>query len=33
MSKFSYKKQMNNNKYSLIPKQDIINTKCFVRFD
>ena len=32
MSKFSYKKQI-NNKYSLIPKQDIINTKCFVRFD
>ena len=32
MSKFSYKKQF-NNKYSLIPKQDIINTKCFVRFD
>jgi hypothetical protein len=32
MSKFSYKKQI-TNKYSLIPKQDIINTKCFVRFD
>ncbi len=32
MSKLSYKKQF-NNKYSLIPKQDIINTKCFVRFD
>jgi len=32
MSKFSYKKQL-TNKYSLIPKQDIINTKCFVRFD
>ena len=32
MSKFSYKKQI-NCKYSLIPKQDIINTKCFVRFD
>lgn len=31
MSKFSYKKQINNN--SLIPKQDIINTRCFVRFD
>jgi hypothetical protein len=32
MSKFSYKKQINNNN-SLIPKQDIINTRCFVRFD
>ena len=32
MSKFSYKKQI-NTKYSLIPKQDIINTRCFVRFD
>ena len=32
MSKFSYKKQI-NYKYSLIPKQDIINTRCFVRFD
>ena len=37
MSKFSYKKQMknnsSNNKNSLIPKQDIINTKCYVIFD
>jgi len=37
MSKFSYKKQNkninNNNKNSLIPKQDIINTKCYVVFD
>lgn len=37
MSKFSYKKQMknnsSNNKNSLIPKQDIINTKCYVVFD
>jgi len=36
MSKFSYKKQNFNNdknKHSLIPKQDIINTKCYVIFD
>ena len=37
MSKFSYKKQIknnsSNNKNSLIPKQDIINTKCYVIFD
>jgi len=37
MSKFSYKKQIKNNscsnKNSLIPKQDIINTKCYVVFD
>ena len=35
MSKFSYKKQnkTNNTKHSLIPKQDIINTKCYVIFD
>jgi hypothetical protein len=34
MSKFSYKKQFKIfNKNSLIPKQDIINTKCFVTFD
>jgi len=35
MSKFSYKKQTKNvkNKNSLIPKQDIINTKCYVIFD
>ena len=37
MSKFSYKKQnknnSSNNKNSLIPKQDIINTKCYVIFD
>lgn len=37
MSKFSYKKQIknnsSNNKNSLIPKQDIINTKCYVVFD
>ena len=37
MSKFSYKKQIKNNstnnKNSLIPKQDIINTKCYVIFD
>ncbi len=32
MSKFSYKKQ-NSIKNSLIPKQDIINTKCFITFD
>jgi hypothetical protein len=32
MSKFSYKKQ-NSIKNSLIPKQDIINTKCFIIFD
>jgi len=32
MSKFSYKKQ-NSIKNSLIPKQDIINTKCFIVFD
>ena len=34
MSKFSYKKQIKiSNKNSLVPKQDIINTKCFVIFD
>jgi len=34
MSKFSYKKQIKiSNKNSLVPKQDIINTKCFVVFD
>ena len=37
MSKFSYKKQIknnsSNNKNSLIPKQDIIKTKCYVIFD
>ena len=37
MSKFSYKKQIknnsSNNKNSLIPKQDIINAKCYVIFD
>jgi hypothetical protein len=43
MSKFSYKKQNFNNditnnnndknKHSLIPKQDIMNTKCYVIFD
>jgi hypothetical protein len=34
MSKFSYKKQLKIcNKHSLVPKQDIINTKCFVIFD
>lgn len=34
MSKFSYKKQLKiSNKNSLIPKQDIINTKCYVVFD
>jgi len=32
MSKFSYKKQ-NSLKNSLIPKQDIINTRCFITFD
>jgi hypothetical protein len=34
MSKFSYKKQLKiTNKNSLVPRQDIINTKCFVIFD
>ena len=35
MTKFSYKKQIKipHIKHSLIPKQDIINTKCFVIFD
>ena len=34
MSKFSYKKQIKiSSKNSLVPKQDIINTKCFVVFD
>jgi hypothetical protein len=34
MSKFSYKKQIKiSNKNSLVPKQDIINTKCYVVFD
>jgi hypothetical protein len=34
MSKFSYKKQIKiSNKNSLVPKQDIINTKCYVIFD
>ena len=35
MTKFSYKKQYKipNLKHSLIPKQDIINTKCYVIFD
>ena len=34
MSKYSYKiKLSSQNKVSLIPKQDIINTKCFVVFD
>jgi len=34
MSKFSYKTQIKiSNKNSLVPKQDIINTKCFVIFD
>jgi hypothetical protein len=32
MSKFSYKKQT-SIKNSLIPKQDIINTRCFITFD
>ena len=32
MSKNSYKKQI-KNKNSLIPKQDIVNTKCYVSFD
>lgn len=32
MSKYSYKIKL-SNKTSLIPKQDIINTKCFVIFD
>jgi len=36
MSKYSYKKQnkkQKQNKYSLIPKQDIIVSKCFLCFD